>query len=153
MAKRRKPSSGGCLWECIKWTFLLCLWPITLPIYILGRQKKKEALQKEEQERAKAINLIIEESRPDYAQALERQRQETEQYFADASRINYTRQLNETLKILEETNNISTFFSRLSFLRQLRKNILDYGSGDLSDLVDIIEDHLDMREEHINLFC
>ena len=125
MAKRKKSNSGGCLWECIKWTFMLCLWPITLTVYLLGRQKKKETLQKEEQERAEAIKRIVEESRSDYAQTLEQQRVTAEQYLEESSRISYTRQLNETLKILEETNNISTLFSRLSFLRQLRKNILD----------------------------
>lgn len=148
----KKSSSGRCLIECIKWMFILGFWPISLTIYLLNQQKKKEAQQKKEQERAEAIKLIVEESRSDYTQSLEHQRMTTEQYFEESSRINYTRQLNETLKILEETNNISTFFSRMSFLRQLRKNILDYGSGDLSDLVDTIEDHLDMREEHINLF-
>ena len=137
-------SSGGCLLSFFKLMFGLVFLPITIIIYLVKHWNP----QKTEQKHPTPTNQTPEESRttctPEHIHP--------ESYMAESYRTSYTRQLNETLKILEETNNIATFFSRMSFLRQLRKNILTYGSGDLSDLVDIIEDHLDMREEHIDLF-
>ncbi len=72
--------------------------------------------------------------------------------YQQNARESYRRQLNESIKLIKETNNISTLFSRLRFLKQLRYNVVTYGGAGLDDVEAEIVAHITLQEEYIDLF-
>lgn len=137
MAKKRKLTIGGCLFEFIKWIFIIAFWPISLMVYIAKWQKKQK--QKLQEPR---ITVEIHE----HGQVVKS--------VAESNKFTFTRQLQETKKLLNETNNISTLFSKAEFLMKLRKSVSEWNSREegFSDILLEVNSEVQKIDEYINLF-
>ena len=78
--------------------------------------------------------------------------QQAKEETARMYRENFARQLDETVTILNETNNISTLFARCNFLFKLRDNIRLTNVSGLSDVLAETNSHIKRIDEYINLF-
>ena len=138
--KKKSSSSGGCIVSLFKVMFGLVFLPITI-IVLLVKNWDPDKKKKQEPE-----NPQVQNPTPEDIASQNR----------DANLQNYrqmfTRQLNETVTLLNETNNISVLFSRCDFLFKLRDNIRMTGMGGLSDISDEVSDHIKRIDEYINLF-
>lgn len=131
---------GGWIIDIIKWIIIIAFWPISLVVYLLKKS---------------SVNLPNEKyhkSQRSFDDEMNRKLRQFRDEQEERLREHYTNQLNESLTLINETNNIATLFSRLSFLDKLRHNVISYGEGDLSDVIDNINGHIALKEEYVNLF-
>ena len=137
MAKK-KSSNGGCLAGIILILIQIILLPIKAVKYIIESIFK--ALKKARN--AKAFDNKIEQTQNKFRRDEELRMEE-----------HYTRQLDESLRIINETNNISTLFARLAFLDQLKRNVIQNNDGlDLRNVVEAINTEIARKYEYIDLF-
>lgn len=141
-------SSGSCLSALVKFALILCFWPIALPIYILY------AIFKRAQHKSDTLEI---DTKPEFLEETAATTKVVEPKYstgAASTYDHYAKQLQESLKIINETNNISTLFSRLDFLEKLHFYITEYGSDeeDLSDLAEEVDEYIDLREEYVNMY-
>lgn len=135
---KKSSSSGGCLVSFIKIMFGLVFLPFTIIILLV---KNWNPDKKNEQEAEPVPETSLEEIASHNREA-----------NLQTYRQTFTRQLNETVTLLNETNNISVLFSRCDFLFKLRDNIRMTGMSGLSDISDEVDDNIKRIDEYINLF-
>lgn len=138
---------GGWIIDIIIWCFIIAFWPISLVVWLIRSYQRKQ----ERTYTMKVKNYTYRDDNFDryIAQQSQKNRRENEARM----RNHYLNQLNESLRIINDTNNISTLFSRLAFLNQLRYNVVTYNDDlELFDVVETIDNEIDRKEEYINMF-
>jgi hypothetical protein len=132
---------GGWIFEIMKWIFILAFWPISLIVWLVRNHQQKQTR-----------TYTVKVNHQNYGGGnfdAQKFRLESEANMTK----HYMNQLGESLRIINDTNNIATLFSRLSFLDQLRYNVVTNNSDlDLSGVVEAIDEERFRKEEYINLF-